>query len=90
MWQAGIADTLAYDAFPSEHWRSPRTNNPLERLNRESRRRTRGVGCFPDGRSAVMLVTARLRDLAGKDWGTKRYLNMDRLGDTDHSAEEGT
>jgi len=88
--QAGIADTLAYYAFPSEHWRSLRTNNPLERLNREIRRRTRVVGCFPDGRSAVMLVTARLRYLASKDWGTKRYLNMDRLWDTDHSEEEGT
>lgn len=84
---AGIADTLAYYAFPSEHWRSLRTNNPLERLNREIRRRTRVVGCFPDGRSAVMLVTARLRYLAGKDWGTKRYLNMARLWDTVSSAE---
>lgn len=89
MLQAGIADTLAYYAFPSEHWRSLRTNNPLERLNREIRRRTRVVGCFPDGRSAVMLVTARLRYLASKDWGTKRYLNMQRLWDTVPSGEEG-
>lgn len=89
MLQAGIADTLAYDAFPSEHWRSLRTNNPLERLNREIRRRPRVVGCFPDGRSAVMLVTARLRYLASKDWGTKRYLNMQRLWDTVPSGEEG-
>jgi transposase-like protein len=87
--QAGIADTLAYYAFPSEHWRSLRTNNPLERLNREIRRRTRVVGCFPDGRSAVMLVTARLRYLASKDWGTKRYLNMQRLWDAAPSGEEG-
>jgi len=86
---AGIADTLAYYAFPSEHWRSLRTNNPLERLNREIRRRTRVVGCFPDGRSAVMLVTARLRYLASKDWGKKRYLNMQRLWDTAPSGEEG-
>ena len=47
------------------------------------------VGCFPDGRSAVMLVTARLRYLAGKDWGTRRYLNMHRLGEAAPSAEEG-
>jgi len=86
---AGIADTLAYYAFPSEHWRSVRTNNPLERLNREIRRRTRVVGCFPDGRSAVMLVTARVRYLASKDWGTKRYLNMQRLWDTLPSGEAG-
>src|SRR5262249_13609145 len=57
---AGIAETLAYMAFPREHWRSLRTNNPLERVMRELRRRTRVVGCFPDGESAVMLVGARL------------------------------
>ncbi len=54
--EAGVEETLSYYAFPSEHWRSLRTNNPLERLNREIRRRTRVVGAFPDGRSALMLV----------------------------------
>jgi putative transposase len=75
----GVAETLSYYDFPSEHWRSLRTNNPLERINREIRRRTRVVGCFPDGRSAVMLVAARLRHIAGGEWGEKRYLNMERL-----------
>jgi putative transposase len=74
-----IDDTLSYYDFPSEHWRSLRTNNMLERLNREIRRRTRVVGCFPDGRSAVMLVTARLRYVANSNWGQRRYLNMKRL-----------
>jgi putative transposase len=77
--RAGIAETLAYMAFPREHWRSLRTNNPLERVMRELRRRTRVVGCFPDGDSAVMLVAARLRHLAGTKWGTRRYLDMGRL-----------
>jgi putative transposase len=77
--RAGIAETLAYMAFPREHWRSLRTNNPLERVMRELRRRTRVVGCFPDGESAVMLVGARLRHLAGTKWGTRRYLDMGRL-----------
>jgi transposase-like protein len=77
--RAGIAETLAYMAFPREHWRSLRTNNPLERVMRELRRRTRVVGCFPDGESAVMLVGARLRHLAGSQWGTRRYLDMGRL-----------
>jgi transposase-like protein len=77
--RAGIAETLAYMAFPREHWRSLRTNNPLERVMRELRRRTRVVGCFPDGESAVMLVGARLRHLAGTRWGTRRYLDMGRL-----------
>jgi len=75
----GVEETLSYMAFPMEHWRQIRTNNPLERIMREIRRRTRVVGAFPDGRSALMLVAARLRHIAGTRWGTRRYLDMDRL-----------
>ncbi len=77
----GAEETLRYYAFPREHWRSLGTNNPLERLMREIRRRTRVVGCFPDGQSALMLVSARLRHIAGTRWGTRAYLNMDRLNE---------
>jgi transposase-like protein len=76
---AGVEETLSYYEYPREHWRCLRTNNPLERLNREIRRRTRVVGAFPDGRSALMLVAARLRYVAASRWGTRRYLNMQRL-----------
>lgn len=76
-----IEETFAYYALPSEHWRSLRTNNPLERIMREIRRRTRVVGAFPDGNSALLLVSARLRHIAGKAWGAKRYLDMNRLRD---------
>jgi putative transposase len=79
--EAGVDETLSYYSFPAEHWRSIRTNNPLERLNREIRRRTRVVGAFPDGRSALMLVAARLRHVAATRWGTKRYLQMNRLAE---------
>ncbi len=79
--EAGVDETLSYYDFPPEHWRSIRTNNPLERLNREIRRRTRVVGAFPDGRSALMLVAARLRHVAATRWGTKRYLQMNRLAE---------
>jgi transposase-like protein len=75
----GIDETLSYMAFPREHWRRIRTNNPIERMNREIRRRTRVVGNFPDGRSALMLVCARLRHMAGTQWGRKRYLDMHLL-----------
>lgn len=75
----GIEETLSYYAFPSEHWRSIRTNNPQERIMREIRRRTRVVGAFPDGRSALMLVAARLRHIANSTWGKRRYLDMSRL-----------
>jgi putative transposase len=77
---AGVAETLSYMALPREHWTRIRTNNVLERLMREIRRRTRVVGNFPDGDSALMLAAARLRHVAGTRWGTRRYLDMERLG----------
>lgn len=76
--KSGIEETLSYYEFPAAHWRHIRTNNPLERLNREIRRRTRVVGSFPDGHAALMLVAARLRYMAGQKWGTQRYLCMSR------------
>jgi transposase-like protein len=79
----GVEETLAYMQFPTEHWRRIRTNNPMERIMREIRRRTRVVGAFPDGRSALMLVAARLRHIAGTRWGTRKYLDMDRLKEQD-------
>lgn len=79
----GIEETLSYMDFPFEHWTRIRTNNIIERLNREIRRRTRVVGTFPDGNSALMLVCARLRYVAGSQWGNKKYLNMKHLENTD-------
>jgi len=75
--RANVGETLGYMAFPREHWTRLRTNNMLERLMREIRRRTRVVGNFPDGRSALMLVAARLRHVAGTQWSSRRYLDMD-------------
>ena len=77
--EAGIEETLTYADFPTEHWTRIRTNNVIERLNREIRRRTRVVGAFPDGNSALMLVCARLRHVAGSQWGSKKYMNMKHL-----------
>jgi putative transposase len=74
-------ETLVYMDFPREHWRRIRSNNAMERLNREIRRRTRTVGAFPDGQSALMLVCARLRHIEQSDWGQKTYLNMQHLED---------
>ncbi len=56
-----VTETLTYYRFPREHHRQIRSNNMLERVMREIRRRTRVVGSFPDGRSALMLAAARLR-----------------------------
>jgi len=79
--EEGAVETVSYYAFPSEHWRHIKTNNPLERILREVRRRTRVVGSFPDGHSALMLVAARLRHIAGTKWGTKKYLDVNDLRD---------
>ena len=68
-----------------EDWLRIRTNNAIERLNREIRRRTRVVGTSPDGNSALMLVCARLRHVAGTQWGNKKYMNMKH---SDASASE--
>lgn len=65
----GLEETLTYMDFPSEHWLRIRTNNVIERVNREIKRRTRVIGTFPDGESALMLVCARLRYIASNDWG---------------------
>ena len=75
----GIEETLTYCDFPSEHWTRIRTNNVIERLNQEIRRRARVVGTFPDGNSALMLVCARLRHVTGTQWGNKKYMNMKHL-----------
>lgn len=79
----GIDETLSYMDFPSQHWSRIRTNNTIERLNREIKRRTKAIGAFPDGQSALMLVCARLRHVAGTQWGAKRYMNMDHLHEMD-------
>ncbi len=55
--------------------------------HREVRRRTRVVGAFPDGKSALMLVSARLRHIAGTKWGQRRYLDMNRLREAEKIEE---
>ncbi len=77
--EENIEETLSYYRYPQTHWTRIKTNNPLERIMREIRRRTRVVGAFPDGNSALMLVSARLRHIAGTKWETRRYLSMEAL-----------
>jgi transposase-like protein len=81
--ETGIEETLSYYEFPPQHRVRIRTNNRLERLMKEIRRRTRVVGSFPDGQSALMLVAARLRYVASKTWGSRIYLNMSLLNELD-------
>ena len=87
--EACIEETLTCCDFPSEHWVKIRTNNVIERMNREIRRRTRVVGAFPDGNSALMLVCARLRHVAGTQWGCKKYMNMKHLETMEQEPQAG-
>ena len=67
--------------FPYEYWSRLRTNNGLERIMKEIRRRTRVVGSFPDGKSALMLVGARLRHISTTKCGTRQYMDTCKLYD---------
>ena len=87
--RGSVEETLTYCSFPSDHWTRIRTNNVIERLKREIRRRTRVVGCFPDGNSALMLICARLRHVAGTQWGNKKYMNMKHLEALGNASRAG-
>ncbi len=77
-----IAESVTYYRFPRKHHRGMRTNNMLERIMKEIRRRIRVVGCFPDGKSALMLACVRLRYVASKSWSDSRvYLDMKLLAE---------
>jgi putative transposase len=84
--EASIHETFAYFGYPPQHWLKIKTNNPMERLLKEARRRTKGVGAFPDGNSALMLVSARLRHVSTTTWGTRKYMNMKLLDEMDKEA----
>jgi len=84
--EKSIHETFAYFAYPPQHWLKIKTNNPMERLLKEARRRTKVVGAFPDGNSALMLVAARLRHVSSTAWGTRKYMKMKLLNEMDQEA----
>ena len=77
--ESTVEETLSYMDFPYEHWTRLRTNNALERIMKEIRCRTRVIGAFSDGYSAMMLVGARLRHILTTKWVTRLYLNTCKL-----------
>ena len=82
----GIGETLTYYSLPSQHWLKIRTNNPMERLLREARRRTKVVGAFLDGHSALMLVAAQLRHVSATQWGLRKYMNIRLIEEMNREA----
>jgi putative transposase len=73
------ADVLAYLGFPAEHWRQIWSNNPLERLNKEVKRRSDVVGIFPTLRSVLRLIGMVLAE-QHDEWQTgRRYFSVESL-----------
>lgn len=83
--EGALEDSLTFYAFPREHGKMLRTNNPLERLMKEIRRRTKVAEQFPHEESALLLVTARLKRIHDESWAERRYLDMAPLDELEQA-----
>lgn len=85
--EGALEDSLAFYGFPREHWKMLRTNNPLERLMKEIRRRTKVAEQFPHEESALLLVTARLKRIH-ESWAERRYLELSPLWEQEQARTD--
>ena len=83
-------DVLAYMTFPKSHWSQIRSTNPIERLNREVKRRTNVVQIFPNEGALVRLVGALLLGL-NDEWAvSRRYMSPETMAGLSDDACAGT
>ena len=85
MMDASREDVLAYMAFPKDHWAQIASTNPLERVNKEIKRRADVIGIFPNDAAVIRLVGALMLE-QNDEWAvSRRYMTLETIGSVSHN-----